>query len=401
MARIPAGLLAFALAVVLTACGGSSAGSPSTEPTASPPPEPLVVRPGEPIMIGVSAALSGDQVNLGTDIADAVDLSASDFTRQVKGRALRTVRVDDGCTDVQMAVDAAHKLVDEEHVAGVIGPMCTTGAQAANRVYEDAGVAHILPTATRVDLSHQGGRYFFRLAWQDDAQAAIQVSFTRGTSGAATAMVIDDGEAYGHALADEFVRVFEEQGGRVLARERIVRGERDFAPLAREVLSAGPDAVVFEGLNPEGALVVKALRTQGYGGLFVAPDGLLSQRDFIDPDPPVAEGAIVTGGPFPSQSFAVRFFERVQRAPTTPFVLQAYDAFTVLAVAIEAIAEEDADGNLVIDRQRLADELRARQFLGLTGAIAFDERGDRIGDAALDLGLTVYRVTGGRFEAVP
>jgi branched-chain amino acid transport system substrate-binding protein len=394
------GWLAAAAMVILAACGGDDAATTEPTPAGDPPPTASIVIPaGEPIVIGVSAALSGDQVNLGTDIADAADLAVGDFGGVLQSHPIVVHRMDDGCTDAEKAVEVARDLIAVETLTAVIGPMCTTGAQAASDDYERAGIVHVSPSATRVDLSERGESYFFRTAWRDDAQAMLQVSHAVDNLGAQTAVVIDDGDPYGRALADEFVAGFTRAGGGVLIRERITRGDVDFAPLAREIVVAAPDLVVFEGLNPEGALIVSALRGGQYTGAFMAPDGLLSTRDFLDVARDAAEGAIVTGGPTPDETFNVRFEERFQRRPSTPFVLQSHDAVTLVLRAIDEVAQP-GEGGLVIDRAALIEELRSMEFNGLTGRIAFDERGDRRGSRAPEVGLRIYRVTGGRFEPI-
>ena len=384
---------------LLLACGGT--GTQQATPTAVDAPAPSIIIPlGQPVIIGISAPLSGDQATLGNDIADAAELAIASRGGTLLGHPLKIERMDDHCTDAEKAVDVARQLVEMETLAGVVGPMCTIGAQAANKVYEAAHVVHISPSVTRIDVSGQDEQYFFRTAWRDDTQATVQAGYAANTLKAGKVTLVDDGEPYGKTLADAFARAFGGLGGSIVSRERVERGAIDFSPLARQVKSAAPEAVVFEGLNPEGALLLKALREAGYAGAFIAPDGLLSVRDFVIPGRPATEGAIVTGGALPDEAFVNLFRERFQRMPATAFVLQAYDAVSTLLAAIESTADEAYDGALVINKAALADALRQQHFAGLTGPIEFDEHGDRRGDAPGPYGLVVYRVTGDRFEPV-
>lgn len=389
------------IAVVLAAaCGGSNNGPNNPAPNATRVPvEDIVVPAGAAIEIGVSAPLTGVQMALGLDITDAADLAAAELG-PVRGRVVRIVRMDDRCTDAEEAVAVARELIERTTLVGVIGPMCTTGAQAANTAYEAAGVVHISPSATRVDLSAQGEGYFFRTTWRDDVQAATQATYAYGSAGTQSAVVIDDGDPYGKGLADAFQQEFESLGGRVLTRERIERGETDFSGLVRRIVSAEPELVLYEGLNPEGALIVKALREAEYDGVFMGPDGLLSVRDFLQTAGEQAEGAVLTGGATPDEAFALRFGTAFGRLPGTPFVLQSHDAVGALLSALNAAATDGEDGAIVIDRERLAETLRTQTYNGLTGAITFDERGDRVGDSPGDVGLTIYRVEAGAFVPV-
>lgn len=392
--------VAMAAACALLACRSSATSHPTPSPSPAPPAN-ITIAAGQPITIGVSVALTGDAKGLGNDIADAVDMAIADANGSLLGHTLQSSRMDDGCGDAERAVAVAHTMIAMDTLVGVVGPMCTTGAQAADKVYEGAAVVHLLPTATRIDLSSQGERYFFRTAWRDDAQAQVQAQYARTTANASSAVVIDDGEPYGTTLADSFAASFASADGRVLSRERVERGTVDFGTLTGLIQSANPDVAVFEGLNPEAALLVKALRGGGYKGAFIAPDGVLSVRDFIVPGGAATDAAVVTAGNVPDPTYVESFKDRFQREPTTPFVLQAHDAVGVLIQAITSVATQAADGSLTIDRAKLAEALRDRPFIGLTGTIQFDEHGDRSGNTAAALGVVVYRVSNGRFEQVP
>ncbi|MBF6599779.1 MAG: branched-chain amino acid ABC transporter substrate-binding protein [Dehalococcoidia bacterium] len=394
--------LSLCLMLMLTACGKAAGRTAVPALTSAPTPTAeIVIPPNAPLTVGVSVALSGDQQGIGRDIADAAELAVNDRGATVKGHKIVVSRKDDGCTEAQKAASAARALIADASVAGVIGPMCTTGAQAADPLYEAARVVHVSASATRVELSQQGERYFFRTAWRDDLQAAVQASYLRKTANAATAIVIDDGEPYGKGLADAFAPRFAALGGSVVSRERIERGTTDFSAFVKGVLSANPNAVVFEGLNPEAALLVKELRNQQYSGVFMAPDGVFSVRDYLQPAGPAAEGSIISGGPQPSLAFVARFQAAYQRPPDTAFVLQAYDAASALIGALDAAATAAPDGSLRINRERLAQAMRGQKLLGLTGAISFDAQGDRVGETPAQAGLVLYRVTDGRFAAVP
>ena len=391
--------LVLVAAILLISCGGGDAPPPprTSEPAAVG--DTIVIPRGQPVTIGVSAALSGDQTSLGKDIADAADLAVADFGGTLQDHPIRVTRVDDRCTDAEAAVAAARQLIQDATLAGVVGPMCTTGAQAADSIYERARTIHIAVSATRVELSAQGERYFFRTSWRDDAQALMQATYAFA-AGAETAFVIDDGGPYGRGLAEAFAAAFEARGGRILARERIILGSTDFAGLARQAQAASAGVVVFEGLNPEGALLIRALREYGYSGTFIGPDSLLNSRDFLQPAGALAELAVITGGSAPDDAFNARFNERFQRLPATPFVLQSHDAVTALLTALRTVAVAESDGGLTIDRDQLAETLRTQRFAGLTGSITFDERGDRRGESARDVGLRIYRVMDGRFVPI-
>ena len=384
------------LAALAVACSGLDQEAVPTPTAATQFIEtPIAAGTSDPLVIGVSVDLTDEGNGVGEDLADAVELAIEDAGSTVAGRPLQSARMDDGCNDPEQAEAAADGLVATVGLAGVIGPMCATGAQAANDVYEGSGVVHISPASTRADLSALGQEFFFRVAWRDDAQGRIQAQFVFADGG--SAVVVDDGEAYGRALADAFVDAAPEASA-ILARERLERGASDYRALARQVTGAEPDTVVFEGFDPEAAIFLRDLRAEGFDGQFVGPDSLLSLNAFVVPAGEAAEGAIITAGRVPDQAFTDRFLERFGRQPSTPFVLQAYDAARVLIAALESqLGESDSS---VLDRRDLAQGVRDANLFGLTGPVSFDQQGDRAGDEAAEQGLAIYRVNGGRFELI-
>lgn len=395
-------LLAAALGLLLlSACRGSGDGSNAVgTPTARPDlvATPIGVDIAGQFVIGVSVDLSGDQQASGVDIADAVDLAIEDAGGTIGGTAVISRREDDGCNAPEQAVDVARALLQVDGLLGVVGPMCTVGAQAANDEYETAGVVHISPTSTRSDLSALGQRFFFRVAWQDNAQAAAQARFIVESIAGASTVVIDDGDAYGRALSGAVAQALQDGGTVVIARERIEQAAPNFRSLARQVVASDPDAVVFEGFDPQGAMLLRDLRDEGYEGLFVGPDSLFSLQAFVAAAGEAAEGAVLTAGPVPDEAFTTRFNDRFGRMPSTPFVLQAYDATTLLIKAANDAIAGGGGVPITIDRGALADAMRSLRTDGLTGAIAFDERGDRSGDTASARGLAIFRVSGAGFE---
>lgn len=385
------------VALFCVACGDGGSNADPT-PTATVVDDTILIADGDPIVIGVAAAAATGQSLAGQDLVDAVILAAEDAGGTIAGHALTIESALAACADPEGAVAAARTLIEDRSAVGVIGPMCATSAQAANDEYEEAGIPHITPSVSRADLSALGSRFFFRTAWRDDDQARVQATFARETLRATTAVVVDDGQPYGRTLADGFIEAFEEAGGRISSRERIRRGETDFDPLATAIRTSDPDVVVFEGLYPEGAFLLRDLREGGFDGTFMGPDSLFTAQDFIQTAVD-ADGAILTAGPRPDAAFTERFRSRFGREPSTSFVLQTYDAARILFTALGAVSSE-ASGGTQFSRAAILEAIRAERFDGLSGPIEFGESGDRSGLGAASVGLAVYRVEGSDFVRV-
>jgi branched-chain amino acid transport system substrate-binding protein len=88
-----------------------------------------------------------------------------------------------------------------------------------------------------------------------------------------------------------------------------------------------------------------------------------------------AENASVTG--VTPTDFLATYESTYGEAPSAPFWAHSYDATIMLLSAIDAVAVDNGDGSLTIDRQALRDELSATSgFAGLIGSLTCDEFGD-------------------------
>ncbi len=392
--------LLLALALVAVACGDEEEKGEITDIQRSPD-TPIVVPAGEPIIVGVSAALTGPTETQGTESRDATVVGVERWKEanggQIKGHDIEIHAADDGCFEADITELAAERLLRLEGLVGVIGPMCSDGTAAVIRTYANAGIVMISGSATRTDLTliQPEPKFFFRTAYTNAGEGALQARYVTARLDAATACVIDDGEAYGEDLANAAQDALEESGHEV-TRESIVPGAVDFSDLAGRIASDNPDVVIFEGFNPEGALLYRQLRDAGYSGPFIGSDGTLSVPDFIEPVGELAEGVVFAGCSLAlPEEFLADYVDIVGSEPVTAFPAQYADAATILLDAVAEVAVEQADGSLVIEPLELRDAVSMPKLLaGLSGAIAFDENGDRLAESS---GLVMCEVKDGEF----
>ncbi|MFQ6020330.1 MAG: branched-chain amino acid ABC transporter substrate-binding protein, partial [Dehalococcoidia bacterium] len=265
--------------------------------------------------------------------------------------------------------------------------------------YAEAGIVMISGSATRTDLTlnQPEPRFFFRTAFSNANEGALQARYVIARLDGIEVYVIDDSEAFGEDLANAAQEALEARG-RSVTRESVQRGAVDFSELAGRIAADNPDAVIFEGFNPEGALLYRQLRDAGYGGPFIGSDGTVSVSDFIEPLGELATGAVFAGcsSPLPENLLA-DYVDITGHEPTVAFTAQYIDAATILLDAVAEVAVEQADGSLMIDPLDLRDAVSTPKLLaGVSGAIAFDENGDRVGRGA-DVGLVMCEVKDGEF----
>jgi branched-chain amino acid transport system substrate-binding protein len=376
------------VAMVAVACGDddddggdetpaatSAATSAATEPSGSG--KTVTIAAGDPIKVGVSVTLSGENAELGIPIRDAVTL-AKDDKGAIKGFAVELVLADDLCSGPGSET-AAEQLVSEGVVA-VEGPMCSGGSVAALDNYDAAGVPIVGGSATGVAVTEQGAANFVRTAWNDKTQGTEMAKYVYTTLGLTTAALVDDQSTYGKGLMDVFEASFKDLGGTIAGRQAVTVGEQDFSSVVTSIGNE-PAITVFGGYIAEGAALVRQLRDAGYPGAFMGADGIADQR-FIDLAAGAAEDAYVSRGPQSEpngkEALLVRYHERFGAGAGEQFVDFSYDAMTIILNAIEEVGVVNAGGDMEINLDDLAAAIKGFTLEGgASGTISFLENGDR------------------------
>lgn len=396
--------------VIIATSGGDDDGETVITDIERSPDTPIVIPAGEPIIIAVSAPLSGPDETLGIDLLDAAVVGVERWKAEngdtIGGHAIEIHAEDDGCSTAEIAGRAARHLLqgEDDHrllpgLVGVIGPACSQGAVAAMPAYAEAGIVMISGSATRTDLTliQPETRFFFRTAYTNANEGQLQARYVIARLDAATAYVIDDSELYGTDLASS-VQLALRQSGRQVTRESIERKAADFSELAGRIAADNPDVVIFAGFNPEAALLYRQLRDAGYTGPFISDDAVVSKSDFIAPLGELSEGALFAGCSLTlPEEFLADYVEIIGHEPEIAFPAQVADAVTILLDALAQVAQEQPDGSLVIQPLELRGAVSTPELVfGVSGAIAFDENGDRVGQGEA-VGLTMCKVEDGEF----
>jgi branched-chain amino acid transport system substrate-binding protein len=279
----------------------------------------------------------------------------------------------------------------------VVGPMCSGSVVPASDIYSDHHIVMITPSSTAVVVTARGYQNLFRIVANDDLQAEVTVNYLRDELGLNSLAILHDQSIYGQGIAEAVHGKFSAEGGDVTAIEGITRGDTDFSAVISTILADNPEAVYWGGMDAEGALIVNQLRSAGFEGVFFGPDGIKSKPTFIDASGGAAEGSFATfgavGGATGYDEWEARFTD-LYDAPVA-YGPGSYDAAMIILQAADAVATLDADGNLVIGRKALADEIRATPYAGITGALSFTETGD-----LSKVSITVFKVENGDFVEV-
>ncbi len=339
----------------------------------------------EIIKIGSVAPVTGSQAHLGKDNENGARLAIEEANAQAPAIAGKKVRFEllseDDQADPKTATIVAQKLIDQQ-VKGVVGHLNSGTSIPASKIYFDAGIPQISPSATAIPYTAQGFNTAFRVMTNDKQQGAVLGEFAVKKMGAAKIAIIDDRTAYGQGLADEVERAVKAAGGQVVAREYTTDRSTDFMAILTSIKAKKPDLLFFGGMDPQAAPMVKQMKSVGLKAKFLGGDGAKSE-EFIHLAGSDAEGvtASLPGLPLEKMPGGKVFQEKfnAKYGKVQVYAPYAYDAASVM---IEAMKQAGS-----AEPSKYLPALAKIRHTGVTGPIQFDEKGDIKGGA-----ITLYQV---------
>ena len=380
--------VAIAAAVALAACGKKEEPAKKEEAKAAAPAE-------EVVKIGHVAPLTGGIAHLGKDNENGARMAVDEINAagglKIGDKTIKLeLQGEDDKADPKEGTLAAQKLVDAGVVA-VVGHLNSGTSIPASKIYSDANVTQISPSATNPKLTEQGFKTTFRVVANDNQQGSVLANFAANEMKAKTIAIIDDRTAYGQGLADVVEKVAKEKGVKVVAREFTNDKATDFNAILTKVRAAKPDVVMYGGMDATAGPMAKQMKQLGIKAPMLAGDGVCSP-EFIKLAGDAADKLtcsmageavekLAKGEDFKAK-YKAKFNQDVQ--VYSPY---SYDAVYVIADAIKRAGKAD--------RASITAAMPATNYAGLTGQIAFDEKGDIKNGA-----ISMFKVKDGKLEYI-
>ncbi|SAK82242.1 branched-chain amino acid ABC transporter substrate-binding protein [Caballeronia ptereochthonis] len=370
-----------AAVAMATACGkkdeggagtAASAASSAAAPAAS---APAPASAATVVKIGHAAPLTGLQAHLGKDNENGARLALEEISAQgltIDGRSIRLeLDSQDDAADPRTGEEAAQRLVDD-HVVAVIGHMNSGVSIPASKIYSDAGIAQISPSTTNPEYTKQGYKTTFRVVATDALQGPVLAGYAMKTLHAKKVVVVDDATAYGRGLADEFAKTVQAGGVKIAAREQTTEKTRNFKAILTKIKRIQPDVVMYGGMDVTGGPFAKEAAALGIKAKILAGDGVCTDKvaelagdavqNLVCSEAGLALSKMDKGADF-AQKYEARFHTPVQiYAPFT------YDAMYVI---VDAMKRANS-----IEAPKVLAAIATTDYNGLTGHIAFDDKGD-------------------------
>jgi branched-chain amino acid transport system substrate-binding protein len=353
-----------AVTLILAGCGKSD-----DKKAAAPAADGIEVK------IGHVAPLTGPIAHLGKDNENGARLAMEEINKaglMIDGKkVVLTLVPEDDAEDPKTATQVAQKLVDAK-VVGVVGHLNSGTSIPASKIYSDAGITQVSPSATNPDYTKQGFKTTYRLVATDAQQGPALANYVINTLKAKKVAIIDDSTQYGKGLADEFEKTIKAAGLKVVTREASNNKATDFKAILTKVKGSKPDVIMYGGMDATGGPLTKQAAELGIKAKVVGGDGMCTEKLAELAGEAVvnvtcSEAGMALSKMAQGADFQKRYKERFNSD------VQIYAPFTYDAVYVIVDSMKRANST---DPAKILAAMPDTKMNGLVGNIAFDDKGD-------------------------
>ena len=362
--------LGFLLLIVLLGVSLLASGCAKQEPAATE----------KVVKIGLVMPLTGDVKTFGESSRNGFMMALEQANFKAGDYKIEYFIADDR-NDATEAVNVTEKLISQDKVNAIVGPLTSKATIPASEVANAKKVVLISNTATNPKVTVDNGvrkPYIFRACFIDPFQGFVGAKFAIENLKAKTAAVMyDQGNDYTKGLAEEFKKNFEAMGGKIEAFEAYAQADVDFSAVLTNIAKKNVDVLYLPDYYQKVSLIGKQARDKGIKAAFLGGDGW----DSPELDFKAMEGGYFTnhyhpGDTRPEVKKWVSEYKAKYGSEPDALATLAYDATNLLLNAIRT-----ANSN---DPEKIREAMKAtKNFPSVSGTTTFDENGNSVKAAAI------------------
>lgn len=296
------------------------------------------------IKIGFYGPLTGPTSLAGQASKNGADLAVEEINAQggINGVPVELIAYDDKSSPEQAVKDVT-KLIDSDHVQGIVASLHSGNILAAAPIIEEAKVPTV-GLGTSPEWLQKGYTYLFRSLANND-YGNIGVCDLIEKMGYQKVGILYRAEDYSKFNADDITVKLQERGISVVASESFPAKDTDYTAQITNILNAQPDTIVSYAGSENLGLILKQLRQKGYDG-YLFGDQSLTMPDIREVAGAAADGAIFSANYIlPNdpegasndieKRFCQSYIDKFGSMPESDNAYRAYDAVYILARGIQ------------------------------------------------------------------
>jgi branched-chain amino acid transport system substrate-binding protein len=336
----------------------------------------------EVVKIGHVGPTSGQIAHLGKDNENGARMAIDELNAKgvmIGGKKVKfELLAEDDAGDPKQGTAAAQKLVDSK-VNGVVGHLNSGTSIPASKIYSDAGIPQISPSATAVAYTNRGLKTTFRVVANDGQLGGTLGRYAVTEVKAKSIAVIDDRTAYGQGVADEFEKGVKSKGGAIVDRQFTNDKATDFSAILTAIKAKKPDLIFFGGMDAVAGPMLRQMKQLGIDAKMMGGDGICSGELPKLAAGSMADGQVIcaeAGGIEAKDEAAMKGMEDFRskfkakfNADVQIYAPYVYDSVNLMVAAMVKAGSADPAKYLPV----LA---ATENYKGVTGLISFDSKGD-------------------------
>jgi branched-chain amino acid transport system substrate-binding protein len=347
------------------------------------------------IRVGVITSLTGPQAAFGAAHKLGYQIASSEINAKggVLGKQIEIIYYDDQGKPDQ-AVQGASKLMDQDHVAIILGAYSSETTRAVLPAVTQKSVPLIMPTATADNVVETGSPWVFRICAGAKAYAAAMADFLKNNGAPKTVAIIYENTNFGQANGKAMEAAAPAAGMTVVANEAYQASSPDYKALLQRVKDKDPEVIYYASYLLDATTLMKQTSQLELNPKYLTAAGTgFSAAEF-----PTEKGA----GKYAEYTFSVsqwlpsakwegskEFDDAYFKLASTHPAYHGMQAYAALMVAADAIKNAGSE-----DHQKIADAIRKEHINTPFGPIAFDAKGQNAHP------VLVTQVQGGQYKVV-
>jgi len=251
--------------LLLTGCGGGDKAKPAAPAS-------------NEIKIGGNFELTGGIANFGKQSVYGIQMAFKEINAAggVNGKQLKLILADNKSEPAE-ATNAVTKLITQDKVVAVLGPVASSNVLATLQVAQDSKIPVLTATGTNEKITVDGGKvrpFAFRGCFIDPFQGKVMANFASNTVKAKTAVIyVDQSSDYSKGLKQSFEETFVKNGGKVLSTEAFLQKDQDFKATLTKIKALNPEVIFIPAYYEEVGKIVKQARELGITIPLLGTDG--------------------------------------------------------------------------------------------------------------------------------
>ena len=333
------------------------------------------VQAADPIKVGAILSVTGPASFLGGPESRTLEMLAEEVNAKggIKGQKIELIIMNSEGSP-EKAVSFAKQLIEEKKVLAILGPS-TSGETMQIKGLAEESKTILLSCAAAEVIVNPVAKWVFKTPQKDSD--AIQAIFNQ-MKGMKISKIgfLSGNDGFGKAGKGQVEKLAPENGITIVASEVFDTKATDLTAEVNKVKAAGAEAILTWSVAPAQSIVIKNARQIGYQGEIFQSHGFGNIR-YAQAAGPAAEGVIFPAGRLlvadvlpasnPQKAVLVKYkndYEKKYKEDASTFGGHAYDAFMILAKAIEKAGSTD--------KEKVRDAIETmRGFVGTGGVFGF------------------------------